>query len=350
MLRLLTSMYYDDATVLDLQEAKGQGQIAFGLLARIVGQPFAAEKRQDMAATNTFLGLTHELGSAHRNGNMVLKPKEKLVTDIQTMANAALESDSLTPGEASKLRGKLGFASTGLYSMVGRACMRPLVQREFSDKAPWMLSRTLRAALNYILVLLRNLKPKILSIKPSERRLIVIASDAQADEATQLAAGLIAIHPAGREAMAAYAQYSEEILSCWSFSSAERKRGKNPIAICECAVVLFGLVQLKRFLRGADVIWFVDNTVALHSLCKGVSGSSALRRTVEAVHILRARFDVNIWHEYVRSKDNWSDGISREGWSDPLLENIARRYKTHKIELAQSTKWYRCDLQDVWTA
>ena len=228
--------------------------------------------------------------------------------------------------------------------------MRPLVQREFSDKPPWTLSRTLRAALKYVLCMLQNLQPRVLYIRPSARRLVIVASDAQADLATQPSAGAIAICPADRTMFLTFAHYTEQTLGAWYFDKQAREMGKNPIAICECAAVLFSLVQMQHFLRGADIIWFVDNTVALHGLCKGSAGTSALRRTVEAVHILRSRYDVNIWHEYVRSNDNWSDGISRQGWSDPFACELRRRFSTETAELQQELWWYRCDLQQIWNA
>ena len=56
----LVSLYFDDATVVDWASSKGSAQWAFGELNKLLGTPFAADKRQLMATAGTFLGLHHD--------------------------------------------------------------------------------------------------------------------------------------------------------------------------------------------------------------------------------------------------------------------------------------------------
>ena len=49
----MVSMYFDDAHIADLGSAKGSGQHAFGEVNCLMGSPFAAEKRQVMASSDT---------------------------------------------------------------------------------------------------------------------------------------------------------------------------------------------------------------------------------------------------------------------------------------------------------
>ena len=87
--------------------------------------------------------------------------------------------------------------------------------------------------------------------------------------------------------------------------------------------------------RGARrrVIWFVDNTVSLHSFIKGRASHAALDRAISMAKFLQARTRlgtvsgqgararagsaqgharVSIWMEFVDSEGNWADGISRD--------------------------------------
>ena len=73
-----------------------------------------------------------------------------------------------------------------------------------------------------------------------------------------------------------------------------------------------------------------------------------LRRTVEAVHVLHFKFSTNVWYEYVRSADNWSDGISRRGWQDETVAALSRRFHTRRQALRQSSWWWEVDLQEIW--
>ena len=82
------------------------------------------------------------------------------------------------------------------------------------------------------------------------------------------------------------------------------------------------------------MIWFVDNTVSLHSFIKGRASHAALDRAISMAKFLQARTRlgtvwgrggararagsaqgharVSIWMEFVDSGGNWADGISRD--------------------------------------
>ena len=53
--RVLVSLYFDDATITDLKSSKGSGQWAANQLCTLIGSPSAADKKQPMQNTETFL-------------------------------------------------------------------------------------------------------------------------------------------------------------------------------------------------------------------------------------------------------------------------------------------------------
>ena len=93
-------------------------------------------------------------------------------------------------------------------------------------------------------------------------------------------------------------------------------------------------------LADRDVIWFVDNTVALHSFVKGICTNAALSRVVEVFHILCYRLQCHVWFEYVASGDNWADGISRDGFDS----TIPKSCNAAPIVVAISDSWWTRDL------
>ena len=336
-------MYYDDANIVDSQHARGQGQACFATLAECIGMPFAAEKRQTMRVASTFLGIEHDFSEAHTTGIVHIRPRPKLQEDILFLVDASLAGDRLTPGQASKLRGKVSFAATAMYAKVGRAAMRPLVQREYSDMPPWKLSRTLSLALEYIRELIVHLPPRVILVRPPRKAIVSVASDAQAETNTP-SAGAILIAPCLNLSKAAFGHFWESLLSAWGYPLRRRQEGGNCIALCECAVVLFTLWQFRFDLAGRHVLWYVDNTTALHGLCKGIAGNAYMCRMVEAVHVLQLRYICCIWWEYVPSCDNWADGVSRHGFAD----DIVRQMECKCAPLEQGLHWWTCTLRDIW--
>ena len=53
-----------------------------------------------------------------------------------------------------------------------------------------------------------------------------------------------------------------------------------------------------------------------------MSGQKHLCFMVAAAHLLMLKYHIHVWFEYVMSDDNWSDGISRDGFSDKFIESI----------------------------
>ncbi len=107
-----------------------------------------------MAEEATFLGVVHDLREAIAEGVVRFKPKNDLLLKVHGMIMEALQVNRLTPGEASKLRGTLGFLVRETWGKVGRGGMSPLIQREFSDSPPWSLSRATEAPFEFHLAVL----------------------------------------------------------------------------------------------------------------------------------------------------------------------------------------------------
>ena len=100
---LMTSLYFDDASIMDWQSGKG---------AKAVGSPFAPEQRQTMSQEGDFLGLWHDFTMTHHTGQVQFWVRDRLQTKVTDFIHEALCSKRIT---ASKLFGCLTFLTTGCY-------------------------------------------------------------------------------------------------------------------------------------------------------------------------------------------------------------------------------------------
>ena len=53
-----------------------------------------------------------------------------------------------------------------------------------------------------------------------------------------------------------------------------------------------------------------------------MSKQQVISAMVAACHLLMLHFHIEVWFEFVRSDDNWSDGISRDGYVDPIAQSL----------------------------
>ena len=104
--------------------------------AAAVGFAFARDKRQPMSYKTDFLGIEHKLYRSFISGCILLAPRDRLAKGTVGLCLKALESNRLSPGEASTLCGKLQFMSSALFNKVGRVGLRSVIQRIYVDRPP----------------------------------------------------------------------------------------------------------------------------------------------------------------------------------------------------------------------
>ena len=89
--------------------------------------------------------------------------------------------------------------------------------------------------------------------------------------------------------------------------------GDKKIAQLELLQVLYALFSRPSMFRGRRGLWFIDNTAALMALIRGRSDNADLEHMSRLIHI--TLFGLKAWFfwEWIPSKANWSDEISRDG-------------------------------------
>ena len=280
---LALSMFYDDASLQDLAQARGSGQASLVKLIKMIGGSFKPEKEQKMNSKSDFLGLIHDLSGVFSDNTATFEPRESLVEKAASMVSVALESDELRPSVAGKLLGLRAFLESGMFSRIGKVGQRALIKRTYFDTerakgGAWPLSlgvgdEALRNALIMTNLMLWESPKRTLELKPARRKPILIASDAQAS-VKSVSAAFLAID----------LETNRRWGKCWKFEADDLEalgfpgypladETRNPISAAEAAAVAMSYVLLAEddssTLAERDVVHWIDNTAALHSLVKG---------------------------------------------------------------------------------
>eukprot|EP00972_Heterocapsa_arctica_P027031 3975900-Heterocapsa_arctica.AAC.1 len=274
---LAFSMYSDDGLLLDSAIAKGAGQQLLHVLFECIGAPLSVEKRTAMATVAQFLGIQHDLTEALTAYLVRFWAREGLDTKVGDVIEERLSTGRTTPAEASKLRGILSFTLQAAWGRVGRAALGPLRQRQYTDRPPWSNSHALNASFAFLRELTDMRPRREVFLRPVRDHAIVIASDAQADGAPT--GGFLCVDTGTGERFGGYCAFDEEILAAFGFTREALGDGANPIQDCEAAMVPITLCTALRKFAGRELLWFLDNTSALHAFVKGSGGSSGVERS-----------------------------------------------------------------------
>ena len=89
--------------------------------------------------------------------------------------------------------------------------------------------------------------------------------------------------------------------------------GDKKIAQLELLQVLYALFSRPSTFRGRRGLWFIDNTAALMALIRGRSDNADLEYMSRLIRVTLFALKAWFFWEWIPSKANWSDEISRDG-------------------------------------
>ncbi|CAE7251852.1 unnamed protein product [Symbiodinium sp. CCMP2592] len=306
---VLVSMYFDDAHLTDPASAKGSAQFAFSEVNKLLGSPFAEAKRQPMSTVGDFLGLEWDFCDVGRHHVVRFWVRSRLQAKVEGLLLQAEQDNCLPPGLASKLYGMLNFLEQGVYGRIGTGGIGALKERQYETARE--LTPAIRSSFEVIRAILALRPRRSVEVLPSPCARFVAASDAAEDEPRKGTGGFLLLWPGsepGREAFVA--QVDRHTYDAFL-------PGEVKIAQLELSMVLFALTARASTFRSRRGTWYIDNVAALMALIRGRSDSPDLERLAHLIHVALFSLQVWVYWEWVPSKSNWSDSISRLGASDP---------------------------------
>ena len=95
---------------------------------------------------------------------------------------------------------------------------------------------------------------------------------------------------------------------------------------------------------GHCTLRFIDKTTYLYSFVKGTANDPQIDRAVAVHYVCAAHYSFLTWFEFVNSKANWADGISRMHADDEFAAEHG--FPIKQIEVPRGM-WLH-DIENVW--
>lgn len=250
----LAIYFFDDTGILDFQACQGSAQAVVRGVYGAAGAQLDPKKSQAPASCRVFLGVAVNVGIAHLDGvvSFDLKPgfRDAVAADIHKI----LGDKILTSGQAAKLRGKFGWASTGTFGKCGRGGQAALVQRQYFDSSD-ALTPHLVDALWFHLLLATVVPPRIVQIGRPPVPPVRIYSDASYEpDLHQPARVGFVVFPnlAGLQPIGMTAVLGPEVIACL----VDRKQQITP---CEALLSVIVPANVPHLMCNQDIVWYIDN-------------------------------------------------------------------------------------------
>ena len=247
-----------------------------------------------------------------------IKPGRK--EDLEYEINSILNSRSLSPGHAAKIRGKLFFLTGSLFGRIGRAFMRALSERQYEvrgprklearDQIPYEINGAIEDALKSWLMIIDRGKPRPIR----ERRLgpadAVFFTDGRAPEpddppGTGSRIGGVLFAPWRENPVAFGIDVPEHVIGRWI-------PRKNQIALIELLAPVLLIHHFGSELGSKRVMGLIDSEPVLDALVKGQSKFKDVLELLKLFWDMVAEFGIDLYLDRVSTDANISDGVSRD--------------------------------------
>eukprot|EP00435_Cladocopium_sp_Y103_P026817 s763_g6.t1 len=303
-------MYFDDAHITSWKSEGPSAQWAFSQLNVLLGTPFAEDKRQACASSGTFLGLDYNFETVNTTNSVTFWARERLQDKVSNMLDDAEFHQRLSPAQASKLYGVLNFLENGMFGRVGCGGLQAIKHHQYGRS--YRLSPELKQSFALIRTVLACQPKRQFWLTHKRWPRVVAASDAALDAPREGSGGYLILwgSPTERPREAFVALIPNELYDWFT-------PGTQKIAQLEMLMIAHALVKRAQMFRHRRGYWFIDNVASLMCLVRGRSDSADLERISHFIHIVLFALESVLFWEYIPSKSNWADPISRLGDSDP---------------------------------
>ncbi|CAE8647621.1 unnamed protein product [Polarella glacialis] len=240
----MAASFFDDTGIVDSKAGVGSAQASVGAVYESIGADLAPPKRQPMASQRVFLGLLAAVGRAHTEGYMFFDVKPFTRQELCTEIDNIIADGPCSSGQASKLRGRFGWAATAAYGKCGRGGQAALAQRQYFDSED-VLTPELTTTLVYMQFLALNVLRRTIRLQGPPLAAIKVYSDASFEPPMKAKLGYVIFMNDGSQPIGRTAVISELLMEKFIAR-------KTQITPCEafCGVVVpFNRLEL---LRGAE--------------------------------------------------------------------------------------------------
>eukprot|EP00435_Cladocopium_sp_Y103_P039301 s772_g10.t1 len=288
------------------------------IISRLLGFPTDDAKDADDAIQMVCLGAEVEAWFSTRQLRTQVDQSKAATRKYISSLRSFLALGVLTPGEASKLAGRLSFSVTVSGNRVGRACIKPFHAQAHSPLPGFAISPLLRSCAHWFVQYLTFCPTSVRSLAKHDRTKVISWSDA-AGQSRWVAT--VVFHNGNF--------WWTRIRTPHEVWRALLPRQDSQIQFQELLGVLLTWGTFRSLLKGSLWVAFVDNDSILHTITKGSGGGAEVHLCVGHLWLELAAGQVDLHLARVESAANISDGPTREDlsllamlkatWVEPVL-------------------------------
>ena len=311
--------FYDDK---DLTEPGWCGDSGFACLDLLfsddfAGFPFEVSKNAPMRGANEYQGVVSDLSGAD-DGVLFMDVTRKRRDKLHELVSETLGAGVLRSGMAASIFGKARFMLSPVYGALGKACLQPIMQREYA-KGSEALTTELEDSLEFVKFVCDFLPPVELPTLPSAKPTVVVFTDAEGTMRSKPKKGRKGKPPSGHLGFVVYhpifgRRYAHAPVPANFVSLLDSvKERQTYIGQFELLAAITPFLSLPReWFEGYPVELWVDNSGAVGALIKGYSGIPDCARIVNMFHFAFAQLGAaSLFIDYVPSESNPADVPSR---------------------------------------
>jgi len=323
--------YVDDLFGLDVAEdsqgAADTAALSNWIIEDLLGWELDSEKAESNVSKFRALGVDIAIDEAE--AQMIFCIGEDKAEKWKEQITEVLQSERLTPAEASKLAGKLSWGATAVFGRGARVYLAPLFFHA-AGCSSWMPGR-LQRALQWWLRYLEAVPVRILNLKPVQRSRLLLYTDATGDGVM----AWVAEYGNSRRYSSVLVPKALRRWVCYR---------KNQIATWELAAAICGLWQFlagaAQIVDGTEIHLFVDNNVALGTLMRGSSRQKDWNELVTDIWFQTAAHGFLLLCWRVPSKQNLADAPTRpEERTQELMQLHAAGFRKEMWQWPPIVPW-----------
>ena len=299
MFGIAVYVYVDDCFLVEPTTTIGSAFRTFKNVCDLFGLPLEDSKEKTPSAGTELLGANIQFSPGHVQASL---PPKKAST-YQDELRKILSNNTLSPGDAAKIRGKLGFAQTLMFGRSGRAMLQPFSARQYDPTATSRanLSIDLKESIPWWIGQLSRTRPRMVSTKYTMP--VLVYTDA-------CGAGHL-----GAVVVVDGTQHTHHTrIPPWL------ERSTAGISEYELVACLLGLILAALYAPGRPVLLCCDNMGARGAVVRGSCATPIGRMLSAAFWNVAAMFSCAVWVEFVASALNVADPPSRACELIPLEE------------------------------
>jgi hypothetical protein len=295
-----------------------------------------------MGQDRNYLGVATHLGRVDTEGYVDLEPKDITCFQVASDVGLARHSGRLEGPVAAKIRGRASWSGTHSFGKCGRIGLRVLKEKQYGSNP--CLSVDDHAALKFLADLATSLPARSVQVVGARRPPVILYTDASYEEASGIAPklGWVLFDPADKD----FIPIGQELQLEWSVVERWIQR-QQQIFAAEAFAPTDALRNLGRYIRGRDVVLFIDNEAAASTLIQGASSQDDVAAIAECFQIGLLTLGARCWIEWIDSASNPSDGLSRDGICDEWIAQQGWR-----LSVAAMSPWgeYLSQPRAAWQA